>query len=150
MRTNMLTLNIGKEVPVTIPRRKLERLFEVVITAERSRRRRGDINLVFTSPERLRQLNYRFRGRNRTTDVLSFNLEKGAVDDPVFGEIYISVATARRQAVAAGVTLQREILHLSCHGLLHLLGYDHEVSTEAERRMLSRQNLYVQRAVTGD
>ena len=67
------------------------------------------------------------------TDVLSFAMQEGVVfsDDPVLGDLVISVETAARQAEEQGHDLDAELRVLLVHGLLHLLGYDHEVD-EAE------------------
>ena len=62
---------------------------------------------------------------DKATDVLSFNFDDSNGDDSVFGEIYISAAIARVQAPQFANTFSNELLRLCCHGLLHLLGYDH-------------------------
>ncbi len=77
----------------------------------------------------MRSLNRRYRGKDRTTDVLSFSLREGTfprIQPNVLGDIVISVPAAARQAAEAGHPLIREIERLLVHGLLHLLGYDHE------------------------
>lgn len=87
--------------------------------------------------ELLQALNREHRGVDVPTDVLSFRAEEGAPfpspDDEsasYLGDIAVSVAYARRQALEFGVSLDEEIRHVVVHGVLHLLGYDHE--TEAE------------------
>jgi len=86
----------------------------------------------------MRRLNATFRAQNRSTDVLSF---PGHADprSPHLGDVAISVPTARRQAVAAGHSLSRELRVLALHGVLHCLGYDHEVDDgemfDLERRL---------------
>jgi rRNA maturation RNase YbeY len=73
--------------------------------------------------------------------VLSFGQQEGAgaVADGLLGDVVISVDTARRQAAAAGATLGCESERLLIHGLLHLLGYDHERSPAEARRMQRRE-----------
>ena len=86
----------------------------------------------------MRKLNHAWRGRDKTTDVLSFSLREGPFADirtNMLGDIVISVPTARRQARAAGHALTREIEHLLVHGLVHLLGYDHERSARKASSM---------------
>jgi probable rRNA maturation factor len=74
------------------------------------------------SDVRVRQLNARYRAKNFATDVLSF-----AAEEPGFlGEIVIASGVAQRQARQAGHPIQVELRVLALHGLLHLLGYDHE------------------------
>lgn len=103
---------------------------------------RGKINLIFTTDKHIRQLNKDFRSRNKPTDVLSFNFEKPSRENTVFGEIYISVGTARRQALTYGNTLNQEFLRLACHGLLHVLGYDH-IKVKDRTKMESREKYFL-------
>ncbi len=86
----------------------------------------------------MRSLNRRYRGKDKTTDVLSFSLREGAfpaVQPDLLGDIVISVPLAARQAARAGHSLGRELDVLLVHGLAHLLGYDHEKGPVEERRM---------------
>lgn len=84
----------------------------------------------------IQDLNLRYRGLDKPTDVLSFAQE----DDPcVLGDIVISLPTAARQAEAAGWTLQDEITLLAAHGLLHLLGHDDETPSGA--RAMQRKTI---------
>ena len=87
--------------------------------------------------EEIRRLNRDWRGKDRPTDVLSFPLQEGAfagVGDAL-GDVVISLPTARRQAGENGFTLVEEVDRLLVHGILHLVGYDHEVSPREARRM---------------
>ncbi len=96
----------------------------------------------------MRSLNRRFRGIDRTTDVLSFSLREGAfggLRPNALGDIVISVPRAERQAREAGHPLGREIEILLIHGLVHLLGYDHERSPSEARRMLRRERQFLKR-----
>ena len=78
--------------------------------------------VALVSDTRVRQLNVRYRGKNAPTDVLSF-----AGGEPGFlGEVVIASGVAGRQARHAGHPVQVELRVLALHGLLHLLGYDHE------------------------
>jgi probable rRNA maturation factor len=83
---------------------------------------RGAVAVALVSDARVRQLNARYRGKKSATDVLSF-----AAGEPGFlGEVVIASGVARRQARQAGHSVQVELRVLALHGLLHLLGYDHE------------------------
>ena len=87
-----------------------------------------DVTIAFISNRQMRALNKRFRGLNKTTDVLSFPATADDVPDassPSLGDIAISVEQAEEQASANGLTLDQELLQLVLHGLLHLCGYDH-------------------------
>ena len=94
---------------------------------------------MLVSDREMRALNRRWRGHDRSTDVLSFPQDEGR--GALLGDVVISVDTARRQAVAQGTTLGREAERLLIHGLLHLLGYDHERSPAEARRMQRRERL---------
>lgn len=85
----------------------------------------------------MRYLNRTFRGYDRPTDVLSFPAGDGDFPDEAdyLGDIVISVETARRQARRRGSTLPRELRVLALHGLLHLLGYDHETDQGEMKRI---------------
>lgn len=95
----------------------------------------GDLAIVLADDGMLRELNRRYRGLDCPTDVLSFSMlepagrKKAAAGDHaelVVGDIYISLERAREQAIAEGHSCEREALLLAIHGLLHLLGYDHD------------------------
>lgn len=97
-------------------------------------RLRGRVTVLLTTDKTVRRLNRQYRGKNKTTDVLSFPaadpLKSGTA-----GDVAISVHTARKQAADQGHTLATELKVLMLHGLLHLAGYDHEVdSGEMARR----------------
>lgn len=102
------------------------------------------LSLSLVNDARIAQLNGEHRGKNTPTDVLSFPLEPGP-DDPerLLGDVVISIDTARRQAAGYDAPLQHEVYRLLIHGLLHILGHDHEraserVRMEAEERRLAQ------------
>jgi len=97
-------------------------------------------SLIFIGDAKMKKLNSRFRGKNKTTDVLSFPIE--ANGKKVEGEIYISLPQARRQAALFGNKAEEEILRLSAHGFLHLLGYDHH-TVEERSAMFAREEKYL-------
>ncbi len=106
------------------------------------RRARGGVTIALVSDLRMRALNRNFRGVDHTTDVLSFPDVDASPGEPAgtHGEIAIATGVAARQARAAGHTLGTELRVLALHGLLHLLGFDHETDdgrmarTEAKLR----------------
>ena len=112
----------------------------------------AEIGLSFISDRRIQSLNRIYRGKDQPTDVLAFPLEnprdlKGRA--PCFlGDVVISVPTALRQARAQRHPLRREIAWLIIHGILHLLGYDHEKPDEARRMRRREQALLRQSAAT--
>ena len=104
--------------------------------------RDADLSILLVGERAMRSLNRRYRGKGRTTDVLSFPLREGegtVVPHLLLGDIVISVPVALRQAREAGHPLLAEIDRLLVHGFLHLLGYDHERGGAEERRMRARE-----------
>lgn len=86
----------------------------------------------------IHELNHRYRGKDRPTDVLAFAMREGdagPADPSVLGDVVISVDTAARQARSRRRPLAAEVRVLLVHGILHLLGYDHERSPAEARRM---------------
>ena len=102
-----------------------------------------EISLLITDDETIRQYNKEYRNKDRATDVLSFPME----DDVMLGDIAISFDTAKRQAEEAEINIDRETAFLFIHGLLHLLGYDHETSKEDEEEMFALQEKILKKLV---
>jgi probable rRNA maturation factor len=101
---------------------------------------RGELNVVFLDRRRMQILNQRFLGRDRDTDVIAF----AYAEDPgpvrgakPFGDIFISAFQARRQAAQQAHPVLAEVLFLTAHGTLHLLGYDD--STSRRRAVMFRK-----------
>ena len=138
----MMRLFIFKEVEVRLPRKKIEVLFKKLSARESKAGYKGQVNIIFSPDSRLKSLNKRFRKINKSTDVLSFNIDTPDRHDAVFGEIYISVPTAVKQAVSYEASLNEELLRLCCHGLLHLFGYDH-VKKQDEIKMKKKEEYYI-------
>jgi len=99
------------------------------------RNARKRVNLVFTGGPGIKALNRRFLGKNRLTDVIAFNFPPSRVPGADWGEIYICLPTAARQARAMGHSLLTELLVLAAHGALHLSGMDD--ATPAKRRAMN-------------
>ena len=87
-----------------------------------------NVTIAFVSDKKMAELNRDFRGKNSTTDVLSFPYEADEfdADDSFLGDIVISLEQAQKQATENNLTLELEVKQLILHGILHLLGYDHE------------------------
>ena len=107
----------------------------------------AELSLVFTDDAAIRTLNAEWRGKDKPTNVLSFPAFPVAPGDPLppmLGDIVLAYETVAREAAEENKPLENHITHLIIHGLLHLLGYDHETDEEAEemealeRRALAR------------
>lgn len=137
------------KVTVAVARRVASPLGDVAIKKSvaatlRGAGRAGDfeVGVVFVSDAEMLKLNASYRGKRRTTDVLSFGNDgawPGGGKGELLGDVIVSVAQAERQAQAAGKPLRAEIAMLLVHGVLHLLGYDHEKLSE-EKVMFQLQN----------
>jgi probable rRNA maturation factor len=99
-----------------------------------------DVSFVLTDDETIHQLNKVYRGKDRPTDVLAFAMREGEFADlagSVLGDVIVSVPTARKQALSragTGWSVLDEVTMLLAHGLLHLLGWDHDTPAK-DRRM---------------
>lgn len=143
---------------VTFDQARLERLARAILSdvGETS----AELGIMFVGDQRMRGLNRRYRGKDRTTDVLGFAMREvftphGLTSSPprvqsrdassltpdMLGDVVISVPTAWRQAKEAGRSLDEELVWLLVHGILHLCGYDHERSEKEARRMHRRERM---------
>ena len=130
-----------------VDRRAVRRLVKAIITDHSNGD--SDVAVVFVADDTIRELNRDYRGIDRPTDVLAFAMSEagsqgcdldGAGVETVLGDVVVSVDRAAVQARRFRRSLEHEILKLVAHGVLHLLGYDHEVNAErlAMRRLENR------------
>lgn len=102
----------------------------------------GVFTVIFISDEIMHEMNNKYRGIDRTTDVLSFALndeeDNFESDISMLGDIYVSIPKMVSQSLEYGHSEKRELSFLVIHGLLHLLGYDH-MNKEDEKVMFSLQ-----------
>lgn len=92
------------------------------------------VSITFVDDATMASLNRRALGRQGTTDVIAFDLSEDGLVHQTVGDIYISLAQARRQSAAYGVSLREEVLRLAVHGLLHTMGYRDD--TPSRRRKM--------------
>lgn len=117
-----------------------------------------EVSLFFTDSLRVRRLNRDYRGVDETTDVLAFYMLPREASDSAFvlppdgvtrlGEVIISLPQAMQQAKEQGHSTQRELALLIIHGILHLLGYDHEKPDE-ESEMRGKEKALLERFLPG-
>ena len=111
------------------------------------RQDQAELSLALVGNREIRKLNQRYRHKDEPTDVLSFPTGADLPQrEPVLGDVIISIEKAQSQAREHHRTLDGELETLLIHGILHLLGYDHEVSAQEARRM-QRMEKKVQRAL---
>jgi probable rRNA maturation factor len=93
-----------------------------------------ELSIALVSDTQIKRLNKLYRNKDKPTDVLSFPIGEKVEDWLILGDIVISVDTAKRQAQELGHSLEEELKRLLVHGLVHLLGYDHELGGEEEKK----------------
>jgi len=100
-----------------------------------------ELSILFTDDTHIAELNRKYRGKDRPTNVLAFPMsdDPGDLESGMLGDVVISVDTAMRESDEAGEPLDESIYRLLVHGFLHLLGYDHERSPEDERLMSAEE-----------
>jgi probable rRNA maturation factor len=101
-----------------------------------------EISLSFVDNNEIRKINKRYLNRDYSTNVITFSLtegEFGNINPKVLGDIVISVETALKDAGEAGIELNDELEYLMIHGMLHLLNYNHENTSEDEVKKMERK-----------
>lgn len=130
MSVDIVTLGKGKKPGARKLKEKAARILNLL------HRDPAELSLALVGNREIQKLNRRYRGKNEPTDVLSFplgeDLPKGEM---LLGDVIISVEKAASQARERGGRLEEELETLLIHGILHLIGYDHEVSVKEAHRM---------------
>jgi probable rRNA maturation factor len=140
-------LNQIKTTRVGFPTGALDSLLKKVLkkfSSELPKGKEAAVNLVWVSDKKMRSMNKQYRNKDATTDVLSFSyLDQTNVDSNVktIGEIMISVDRLKRQAKQQKHSYKQEAEILFVHGLLHILGFDHESAKDLEQMLSAEQEM---------
>jgi len=113
----------------------LKRIAKKVLKGEN--KKEIGLSIVLAGQGRIRELNKKYRGKNRVTDVLSFGDE--------LNEVVICLSEVKKTAKIYHSTFKKELARVLIHGILHILGYDHEVSPKKAREMEKKQEYYLSR-----
>jgi probable rRNA maturation factor len=138
-RQKLLTVDVGRV------RRSLKRLLKELGFKD------SEVSLLLVDDDQIREINKNYLQRDRPTNVISFTMTEGAFGDvhpEILGDIILSVETAARDAMTCDIDFMDEVEFLLIHGLLHLLGYNHEdvESNEAEKmKKLERELFFLRR-----
>jgi len=123
----------NKQTKIKIERRKIRstvlKLLKIMDCANK------ELSISFVDDNTIKQLNNHYLQRDHSTNVLSFSLQEGEysnVNPHILGDIVISTETAQRDAIRGDLSLSEEIDFLIIHGLLHLLGFNHENTTKSQ------------------
>lgn len=149
----ILVSNLQQSIPM---QQKWEDIAVKVIlkTLELHNQINSEISVAFVDDQYIHQLNRDYRGVDRPTDVLSFAMDEGEempeVEgvDHVLGDIIISLETAKRQAEEYRHSFEREIAFLSVHGVLHLLGYDHQTEEDTKIMREREENILTELGIS--
>jgi probable rRNA maturation factor len=131
------------QVPRPLLRRRLAAMMKALQLKD------VELSILVTGDEQIRILNRDYRKKDRPTDVLAFALregEFGGLNSGVLGDVIVSLPTAQRQAAERGKSLLEETTMLLAHGLLHLLGWDHETAAK-DRKMRAETDRLIAAAV---
>lgn len=119
-----------------------------------------ELSLVITDAVKTRRLNREYRGKNKPTDVLAFSMMDGKDEEKSFvnppdgvlhlGEVVISYPQAAQQAAELGHSTEEEVALLIIHGVLHLVGYDHEQANEEEKMRAKEKEIMARIRFSGD
>jgi len=138
-------IELQSETDITgVDTHALERVAARALEAERVPAP-AELSIVLADDPVVQELNRTYRATDAPTDVLSFGQQDGEAfarpqgAPPHLGDVVISVDTAKQQAATYGVALQDELAHLLVHGVLHLLGYDHETPEDAAAMRLQEE-----------
>ena len=118
-----------------IEQKSLLKATQKVLTGEKSKL---DVSIVLMQPKEIQLLNRQYRNKNYPTDVLSFRYEES-------GEVVLCVQEIKKDAMATGTILKKQVVLVLIHGVLHLLGYDHEKSRKEAEKMEKKQNYYLKK-----
>ncbi len=102
----------------------------------------SEVSILIVDDEEIAEINHQYLDRNWPTNVIAFSMREGdfgEINPHVLGDIIISVDTALRDARQGGLSFEDEFVYLIIHGLLHLLGYDHETSEEDAKIMQEKE-----------
>ena len=137
MSVSIINKQKAQKVALGRLRRSLTKILKELDCAD------GEVCVLLVDDDQIRELNKQYLQRDRPTNVISFAMTEGSygeIHPEILGDIIISVTTAARDAAMANIDFMDEVEFLLIHGLLHLLGYNHEgTSAEEELKMKNRE-----------
>lgn len=129
----------------------LKKIGEIVLEGEG--KLKVDLSIALVDRKRIRELNRKYRGKNQTTDILAFPESKAFLEQfkmttlkkiQSLGEIVICIREVRKNAKRFNSTFETELAQVLIHGILHLLGYNHEISEKKVKEMERKQKYYLE------
>jgi len=132
----MLTIEVNNLTRTRVPLSGMRAIAKKVLMGEN--REKATVSIACVGTTRMRQLNKQYRKKDHPTDVLAFAGDFGAV-----GEVVLCPVIIQENARRNDVSFQQELTLVLIHGLLHLLGYDHETSEKRAKKMEQKQEQYL-------
>ena len=140
-------INIQNLTKTQVDKELVKRISKKVLSQEK---KQGDISIVFVSAKRMQDLNKRYRKEDEVTDVLCFS--QNSIASEFFklpqgyfelGEIIVCLTKVKKNAKEFKSSFEKELKWVIIHGILHILGYDHEKSEKQAKRMREREKYYL-------
>jgi probable rRNA maturation factor len=127
----MLSLDFNKHIKCPWTEGEIKKVFKII---QKRIKLNGELEVNIVGDKEIKDLNHRFRGLNKVTDVLSFAWQEDKIiKTESLGQIYICYPQIERQAKQVGVDVVEEFTRMLTHGLLHIMGYDHVKKTDAKK-----------------
>lgn len=151
-----MAVEINNLTEVKVEEIFIQEIISQVLLGE-GRKINNDISLAFIGPGRMQKLNKVFRKKNRVTDVLSFAEQEvqfgkfkigPTMKSKGLGEIVICLREVKKNAKRFNLPFKQELAKMIIHGVLHLLGYDHEQSNDAAEKMEAKEKEYLTKLFT--
>jgi len=104
---------------------------------------KGELSILMVADEKMAEINQKYRNRMGPTNVIAFAMRDGefsGINPDLLGDVVISLETAEKEAKESGITLENRFFELLVHGILHLFGYDHEISDIMHEKMERKTN----------
>lgn len=130
MMIEINNLTVGRGVDENF----LKKIVKKVLIGENKENK--DVSIVLLGPGRMKNLNKKYRKKNKTTDVLSFQYDDS-------GEIILCLSQIKKNARKLNISFEKELNRVLIHGILHLLGYDHEDSRRKAEEMQKKEDYYL-------
>ncbi|MFH1841498.1 MAG: rRNA maturation RNase YbeY [Candidatus Nealsonbacteria bacterium] len=135
-------IEINNLIKKRIDEKFFKKIAEKVLKEEK--KEKTNLSIAFVEQKRIKELNKRYRGKDKATDVLSFSNQEAKIPAPEgLGEIVICPQKVRK------ISFNKELSRVLIHGILHLLGYDHEKSKKEAELMEKKQELYLRKYFHG-
>ncbi|RLC30572.1 MAG: rRNA maturation RNase YbeY [Deltaproteobacteria bacterium] len=124
-----------------IATKKLKRMIQVILNALDFPD--AELSILLVDDSEIEELNRKYLNREGPTNVIAFPMQEGDfahISPQLLGDVVVSVDTARKEAETGGIHVDERLLELLVHGILHLVGYDHELSETEALRMEAKSN----------